>query len=37
MYLCMCIIVNKNKFLLQHLFSDEVGGAITCHSHEISQ
>jgi len=22
---------------LQHVFSDDVGGAITCHSHEISQ
>jgi len=30
-------ILNQNIFLSQHLFSDDVGGAITCHSHEISQ
>jgi len=26
-----------HQFLLQHLFSDDEGGAIICHSHEISQ
>jgi len=31
------IMLNRNKFVLQHLISDDVGGPITCHSHEISQ
>jgi len=31
------VILNQNKFLLQLLFSDDEGGAITCHSHEIHQ
>jgi len=32
------IILNQNNFpsLLLHLFSDDEGGAITCHSHEIN-
>jgi len=31
------LILTQNQFLLQLLVSDDVGGAVTCHSHEISQ
>jgi len=33
----LLIMLNQNQFLLQLLFSDDGGGAITCQSEEISQ